>query len=119
MKRLALLLLAALPGCTAGPPSPGESLPPPGGSARYAGRWAQNVASCSASPWLFRRESVEAEGRSCRISNVRMVPGGYDALLQCGKEAGPITLRFAESAKAMLVESSLLGNKGLIFCGSD
>lgn len=49
---------------------------------------------------------------------MRAVPGGYDALLQCGKEAGPITFRFAESAKAMLVESRLLGSKGLIFCGS-
>jgi hypothetical protein len=48
------------------------------------------------------------------------VPGGYDVSASCTAEEPPrdelLKLRFAESARALLVESRVIGDAGLVRC---
>jgi hypothetical protein len=54
---------------------------------------------------------------------VSEVPGGYDVKAMCTAEGPPtadtLQIRFAESAKAMLFNSKVIADTGLVFCGRD
>ena len=90
---------------------------------RYVGRWAAREDLCRTGAWTFTGDHLATAGEvSCDFTKVREVPGGYDIAATCTAEGPPradtFTLRFAESAKAMLVEgSSVLADTGLIRCG--
>ena len=78
-------------------------------------------ASCASKTWRFTRDKIsEPDGSRCSIYDVRKVPGGYDLAVQCpAKKPDPtdlIKLRFAQSAKAMLVELNAIEPMGLIYC---
>jgi hypothetical protein len=108
-------------------PSPSPAAPgtlPPADSAtpRYVGRWAATKKLCASGAWRFYATHLETAGEvSCTYRRVDAVPGGYDLHATCTAQAPPqpdvITLRFAESAQAMLVDSKVLPSIGLIYCG--
>jgi hypothetical protein len=72
---------------------------------------------------VFTRQRFELEdGPMCGFEDVQVIPGGYRIVANCKERgnSGPstFTLRFAESAKAMLVEDlASLPDTGLIYCG--
>jgi hypothetical protein len=89
---------------------------------RFVGRWAATTANCADKAWRFTASSLDTPASSqCRFTNVRKVPGGYDIAARCTAESPPtddrITLRFAESARAMLFESATIAEVGLVYCG--
>jgi hypothetical protein len=98
------------------------TLPPTNATLRFVGRWAKDEASCTTKPWTFTKNALTATGGpDCSIYDVKKVLGGYDLAVQCpAKKPDPtdlIKLRFAESARAMLVESNAIEPMGLIYCG--
>jgi hypothetical protein len=103
--------------------SPGETLPPAGDIPRYVGRWATRADLCEGGAWTFTRDSAALEdGPTCRFDSVTAFPGGYRVAATCEQNAKTrqetATLRFAESAKAMLVENlATLPDTGLVYCG--
>lgn len=101
----------------------GTTLPPPDAEYRYIGRWAETAAQCRGEAWTLTRDRLTApDDIACAFGTVEQSPGGYtiDATCTIGgeEEDNTITLRFAESAKAMLVEGATsLPETGLIYCG--
>lgn len=109
---------------------PGE-LPPVKGPARFIGKWSEHLENCTAGAWIFSAHELDAPASlSCRFKKVAEVPGGYDIAATCikGDSTGPdkLHLRFAESAKAMLVRIDSQkdnpftkqdeGETGLVYC---
>lgn len=99
------------------------ALPPASRPLRFVGRWASEVANCRNRAWNFTASGLDTPaGSQCHFKDIRKVPGGYDIAARCTAEAPPrddkISLRFAESAKAMLFESESIADAGLIYCGS-
>lgn len=79
---------------------------------------------CPDKAWVFTATSLETPaGSVCRFSNVRSVPGGFDVAARCTAEGPPtddrLEIRFAESAGAMLFESNVIADAGLIRCEGD
>jgi hypothetical protein len=103
--------------------SPGAALPAPGDTPRYVGRWASREDLCEGGAWTFTRDSAALEdGPTCHFDSVSEIPGGYHVTATCEQDGksrkGMATLRFAESARAMLVENlATLPDTGLIYCG--
>lgn len=100
------------------------SLPPADATLRFVGLWATSRANCTAKPWRFTAHDLTVADRPhCTFYKVTPSPGGYDIAAQCpAKEpvhTDLIKLRFAESARAMLVESNAISPTGLIYCGKD
>jgi hypothetical protein len=98
------------------------TLPPADAALRFVGVWATSEANCASKPWRFTADTLDATGGpQCSIYKVSKVPGGYDLAVQCpAKKPLPtdlIKLRFAESARTMLVESNAISPMGLIYCG--
>ena len=98
-------------------------LPSADAAVRYLGTWASSVANCKSKPWRFKRDSLDvANGPRCSFYNVAKVPGGYDIAAQCPTKqpihTDLIKLRFAQSARAMLVESNAISPTGLVYCSS-
>jgi len=98
------------------------ALPPADAELRFVGTWAKSRSECTSASWHFTAEKLTAAGGpDCSIYKVSKVPGGYDLAVQCpAKKPIPtdlIKLRFAESARAMLVESNAIAPMGLIYCG--
>lgn len=90
-------------------------------SLRFVGRWAADQRSCARGAWRFTQTSLETPaGSVCRFSKVTRVPGGYDIAARCTAEGPPendvLRLRFAESARALLFESRLIADTGLVAC---
>lgn len=99
-------------------------LPPPGPLPRFVGKWAADQKSCESAPWQFTQSTLRTPaGSSCSFDQVAEVPGGYDVKAMCTAEGPPtadtLQIRFAESAKAMLFNSKVIADTGLIFCGRD
>jgi hypothetical protein len=99
-------------------------LPPPGATPRFVGNWAKDQQSCETAAWKFTDSTLRTpDGESCSFNRVTEVAGGYDIQATCTANGPPsselMKLRFAESAKAMLVDSKELKNAGLVFCGRD
>lgn len=98
----------------------GAHSPPP----RYVGRWATDERLCQTTAWTFIADELRtADGKVCRFSEVRAVPGGYDIAARCGRADEPVEedaleLRFAESAGALLLDSRTIGSAGLISCAN-
>jgi hypothetical protein len=97
-------------------------LPPPNAGLRFVGRWAASQAECASKAWVFTRDRLSAaEGPNCTFYKVTSAPGGYDIAATCPAkkpvETDLIRLRFAESARAMLVESNAIAPMGLVYCG--
>lgn len=106
------------------PPAPASTgaLPPPETALRFVGRWAAEARLCADRAWRFTRTSLSMPaGSSCRFSQVRPVPGGFDIVARCAAEGPPrddrLSIRFAESAQAMLFESDTIADTGLVYCG--
>ena len=98
------------------------SLPPADAELRFVGLWATSEANCAAKGWRFTAHTLAAaDGPNCSIYTVTKAPGGYDLAARCPakkpNELDLIKLRFAESARAMLVESNAIKPMGLIYCG--
>lgn len=98
------------------------TLPPADAILRFVGTWATRQANCASRPWHFTADTLTGAGAPhCSIYKVSKAPGGYDLAAQCpDKKPIPtdlIKLRFAESARAMLVESNAIKPTGLIYCG--
>lgn len=119
---LVAALLAFLAGCS----RPAEdatstTLPPADAPHRYLGRWAPDVQQCHDASWKFEERRLTSPSNvTCDFTRVSAVPGGYDISATCSIDAktDDIKVRFAESARAMLVESKTFPSMGLIFCGS-
>jgi len=99
-------------------------LPPPGTVARFVGKWAEDQKSCKSAAWQFTATTLRTPGgTSCSFNRVIEVPGGYDIQAVCTAKGDAVsdslTIRFAESAKAMLFTSKTMGSPGLVFCGRD
>lgn len=89
-------------------------------SYRFIGRWAGDVRKCG-TPWRFTATSLKTpDGAVCSFSKAAEVPGGYDVAGSCTAKGPPkddlLKLRFAESARALLIESRTLGEAGLVRC---
>jgi len=100
------------------------ALPPADNPLRFVGVWATSEANCTTKPWRFTENKLTAtDGPKCSIYKVTKAPGGFDLAATCpGKkpvETDLIRLRFAESARAMLVESNAISPTGLIYCGKE
>ena len=88
---------------------------------RFVGRWAAKVRMCGSTAWRFTATSLETPaGSVCRFSRVTDVPGGYDIAARCTAEGPPtddvLQIRFAESARALLFESRVIADAGLVRC---
>ena len=88
---------------------------------RFVGRWAGDARSCRTAAWRFTATSLATPaGSQCRFSRVTEVPGGYDIAARCTAEGPPtddvLRLRFAQSARALLFESSTIADAGLVAC---
>jgi hypothetical protein len=113
---------SAAPSAAAASP-PGSKLPAADAERRYVGRWAARADLCTGGAWVFTRDGFAMEdGPACTFTNVRAEPGGYAIDAQCesggSTSKSAVTLRFAESARAMLVEGlATLPDTGLVYCG--
>ena len=102
---------------------PGAALPPPSAEPRYAGLWAVDAQACADPAWRFEARRLSTKGEvSCDFDAVRRTAAGYEIDATCVAQAPPqkhrLTLTFAESAKAMLVDGGPFGAPvGLIWCG--
>ncbi len=87
-------------------------------SYRFIGRWAADVRSCDAAAWTFASDRLRsADGKNCRFTDVREAAGGYDIAARCAPGGNDtIEIRFAESARAMLITSPVVGDAGLVRC---
>jgi hypothetical protein len=99
-------------------------LPAAGAVPRFVGNWAKDQQSCQSAVWKFTDSTLRTpEGESCSFNRVTEAAGGYDIQATCSAKDGPqselLKIRFAESAKAMLLDSKELKNAGLVFCGRD
>jgi hypothetical protein len=98
------------------------TLPPADAALRFVGKWATSKENCASKPWTFTEKALSAaDGPNCSFYKVTKVPGGYDVAAQCPDKqpvhTDLIKLRFAESARAMLVESNAIKPTGLVYCG--
>jgi len=89
---------------------------------RFVGKWAAKVSGCSTQAWRFTADSLRTPaGSQCTFRKVTEVAGGYDIAARCTAEGPPkndtLMLRFAESAKALLFESKVISDAGLVRCG--
>ena len=99
-------------------------LPPPSAVPRFVGKWAADQRACTSAAWQFTTSTLRTpSGDSCTFDRVNDLAGGYKIDATCSGKGQPtsesIDIRFAESAKAMLLNSKSLGDKGLVFCGRD
>ena len=111
--------------------APGEAksveageLPPPGPAPRFIGKWASDQQSCQSAVWQFTASALRTpDGSNCSFNRVNPVPGGYDIQATCSVKGPPsadtLQIRFAESAKAMLLSSKSIKDVGLVYCGRD
>jgi hypothetical protein len=88
---------------------------------RFVGRWATEERDCATRAWTFTASSLKTPaGSVCGFSRVSEVPGGYDIAARCTAEGPPtndvLQLRFAESARALLFESTVIADAGLVRC---
>lgn len=100
----------------------GDHSLPPSGAFRFVGMWAAEAGMCDGQAWRFTRENMETPaGSVCKFVNATPVPGGYDISARCTSEGPPtddnLTIRFAESAQAMLFEAESIAGTGLVYCG--
>lgn len=98
------------------------ALPPASAALRFVGRWAKSPAECKTKPWIFTdKELTAVGGPHCSIYNIAKAPGGYNLAATCPAKVpvhtDMISIRFAESARAMLVESNAISPMGLVYCG--
>ena len=98
------------------------SLPPANAELRFVGLWATDKANCASHGWRFTADALTGpDAPHCSFYKVTKMPGGYDLAARCPAkkpiELDLIKLRFAESARAMLVESNAIRPTGLIYCG--
>lgn len=104
--------------------TPAGELPRASSPTRYVGLWSAASMSCADPAWRFEADHLATKGEvSCDFENVVTVPGGYDIAARCTAEgeekAYTLRLRFAESAKAMLVSGGPFSEEvGLVYCGS-
>ena len=99
-------------------------LPAAGATPRFVGNWAKDQQSCESAVWKFTDSTLRTpEGENCSFNRVNETAGGYDIQATCSAKDGPqselLKVRFAESAKAMLLDSKEMKNAGLVFCGRD
>ncbi|RIA45881.1 hypothetical protein DFR49_0409 [Hephaestia caeni] len=104
------------------PATAAGSLPPADAAYRYVGRWAATRQLCATGAWRFHERRLDTAGEvSCTFDKIEKAPGGYDIAATClaeGNRTGDtIELRFAESARAMLVSSKMWDGIGLSYCG--
>jgi hypothetical protein len=95
--------------------------PPVSASHRFTGRWASEERYCAHRAWVFTAGSLKTPaGSVCSFSNVTEVPGGYDIAASCTAEGPPrddaLKLRFAQSARALLFNSNVIADAGLVRC---
>jgi hypothetical protein len=98
------------------------TLPAADAGLRFVGRWAPSEGDCTSRAWRFTADALIVDGGPhCSFYKVDEAPGGYDIAAQCPTKepvhTDLIKLRFAESARAMLVESNAISPMGLIYCG--
>ena len=88
---------------------------------RFLGSWASSERNCANRAWRFTADRLTTPaGSVCQFRDIREVPGGYDITAQCTAEGPPaedvLQLRFAESARALLFESDVIADAGLVRC---
>lgn len=99
-------------------------LPPAGPAPRFIGNWAADQKSCQSAAWRFTDSTLKTpDGANCSFNRITPAAGGYDIEATCTAKGPPaadtLTIRFAESAKAMLFSSKAMKDTGLVFCGRD
>lgn len=98
------------------------ALPAANAALRFVGTWASSEAECASRAWRFTADELTVDdGPHCRFYKLMKAPGGYNIAATCPTKqpvhADLIKLRFAESARAMLVESNAIRPTGLVYCG--
>ena len=96
-------------------------VPAPGANRRFIGLWAADTKMCESAPWRFTDTTLTTPaGSRCSFNRVTDVPGGYDIQATCTAEGPPasdtLKVRFAQSAGAMLFESEVIADAGLLLC---
>jgi hypothetical protein len=105
-------------------PAPGTTLPKSDANLRFIGKWAADAKACASPPWNFTERDLTTKGHVyCAFDRINPVPGGYDIAVTCQSEGDEtkeqMRLRFAESAKAMTVESDVTYKQiPLVWCGA-
>ncbi len=99
-------------------------LPPPGPGPRFVGNWAADSKSCQSAAWRFTDSLLQTPtGSTCSFNRVTEVDGGYDISATCTAQGPPasdtLRLRFAEGPKSLMIESEVIGDAGLAFCGRE
>lgn len=106
------------------PQKVGGRLPPAGSEYRYAGRWAAARTACGHEAWTFTPAGLTSPiGEACGFEGVSQTPAGYEIDATCrrgaSEESSRISLRFAESAQALLASGGPFGKGvGLVWCGA-
>jgi hypothetical protein len=99
-------------------------LPPPDSEYRYVGRWAAAETACGHEAWTFTPAAMTSPtGETCDFEGVSRTAAGYEVEAAClakgARTPARITLRFAESAKALLASGGPFGKgAGLVWCGA-
>ena len=106
---------------TQAPEPAARSAEPAAEEPRFVGLWAADERMCADKAWRFTGTSLATPaGSVCRFEDVTSAPGGYDIAARCTAEgpetADALEIRFAESAEAMLFESDVIADAGLIRC---
>lgn len=91
---------------------------------RFAGRWATERKACPTTAWHFTETSLRTPaGSVCDFTHVAETGAGYDIDARCTAEGSQgrdvLRIRFAESAKAMMFESDIIADAGLVSCAPD
>jgi hypothetical protein len=105
-------------------PQQAGDLPERSAALRFVGNWAADQRACGSAAWKFTETTLQTPaGANCSFNRVTQVPGGYDIEATCTAQSAAtsdtLQIRFAESARAMLVDSKTIADAGLVFCGRD
>jgi hypothetical protein len=122
---IVLMLAATAAGCrNSGGGVPGDNISAGQAAANepfFVGRWAAAETACGHAAWEFTASGLATPGEvSCTFNDVMKTPAGYDIAATCTAEGPPeshrISLSYAESADALLVEGGPFNPVGLVAC---
>jgi hypothetical protein len=123
-RALVLVVLVGLAGCRSpgnGSPGGSSAAEPASGAPFFVGRWAAAETACGDAAWEFTETGLATPGEvTCRFDAVTRTVSRYDIAATCTAEGPPerhrISLSYAESADALLVEGGPFDPIGLVAC---
>lgn len=86
----------------------------------YIGRWATSVSACANQAWTFGDTSLKGPDGDCAFVDVMTVPTGFRMAGTCRwdgvERPADVSLAYAQSAQALLISGTPLGEVGLVAC---